>query len=399
MKRSEFLRVAGLLGLSIPIQSFLVNCSSEGLEDGPVTGGSFNGSVFILGAGAAGMAAGHLLAQQGIDFRILEAGPTYGGRMKRTTTFTDFPIPLGAEWLHSSRADFDAIVNDPSIQVTTQTRGYNGSTDMVGYYDGSLSMFTLESAFGGDYDDQKFINSTWFDFFDTYVAPGITDRMTFNTQITAINYSDSKVMVTDSSGASYSADRVIVTVPLKILQRGDIAFTPDLPANKRAVISEATVWSGFKAFFKFSEKFYPTFLAFPDSETNDGQRLYYDAAYGQTTNDNVLGLFSVGLQAEQYQQFSGNTLRDYMLNELDTVFDGRASETYIEHIVQNWNAEPFAGAAYLADVEGSSISTILSQSVDGKLYFAGEAYTKEDDWAAVHNAARAARDAVRELLA
>ena len=66
--------------------------------------------------------------------------------------------------------------------------------------------------------------------------------------------------------------------------------------------------------------------------------------------------------------------------------------------MQNWNDEPFIRAAYLAGVAPSRISRILSQSVSEKLYFAGDAYTQEDDWGAVHNAAQSARDAVKELL-
>ena len=37
--------------------------------------------VLIIGAGAAGLAAGHALAQRGIDFQILEASDRIGGRL------------------------------------------------------------------------------------------------------------------------------------------------------------------------------------------------------------------------------------------------------------------------------------------------------------------------------
>ena len=159
------------------------------------------------------------------------------------------------------------------------------------------------------------------------------------------------------------------------------------------------MWGGFKAFFEFTNKFYPVLLSFADSETNAGQRLYYDASYGQNSNRDVLGLFSVGQQAEQYQNLSGNAQRDYILNELDQVFNGAATSNYIKHIVQNWNAEPHIGAAYLADVASSSTSTTLATPIDNKVFFAGEAYTSFDDWGSVHSAARAARDAVRSVLA
>ena len=37
--------------------------------------------------------------------------------MKVNTNFTDFPIPLGAEWLETSTAIFKEIVNDSSTPV------------------------------------------------------------------------------------------------------------------------------------------------------------------------------------------------------------------------------------------------------------------------------------------
>ena len=51
----------------------------------------FDGKVIIIGAGAGGLSAGYLLQQQGIDFEILEASASYGGRMRINTDFADFP--------------------------------------------------------------------------------------------------------------------------------------------------------------------------------------------------------------------------------------------------------------------------------------------------------------------
>ena len=56
--------------------------------------------IIVIGAGAAGLTAGHLLEQRGIEFEILEAAPIYGGRVRKLEGFADFPIDLGAEWIH-----------------------------------------------------------------------------------------------------------------------------------------------------------------------------------------------------------------------------------------------------------------------------------------------------------
>ena len=80
--------------------------TSFGEENIPINSGE---KVIIIGAGAGGLSVGYLLNQQGIDFEILEASSVYGGRMRRTTTFADFPISLGGEWLHVEREIFTLI--------------------------------------------------------------------------------------------------------------------------------------------------------------------------------------------------------------------------------------------------------------------------------------------------
>ncbi|WP_420574791.1 flavin monoamine oxidase family protein [Kordia sp.] len=394
MTRKDFIKACGILGFSLPFQSVLAACSTD--DNGTITN-NFNGKVLIVGAGPAGMASAYLLAQQGINFQILEAAPTYGGRIKHNTTFADFPIPLGAEWLHVDRSELSAIVNDNSVNITTVTQGYE-EDDLIGYYeDGDYSTDTI-SSWGSSFIDQKFIGSSWLNFFETYIVPSIQSKFIFNTEVTAINYQDTKVVLTTNGGEIYEADKVIVAVPLKVLQNNRINFTPALSNDKQEAIQNAPIWGGIKVFIEFTHKFYPTYLSTTDSETSTGQRIYYDAAYGQNSTKHILGLFAVGEQAEQYQNLSGNAQRDYILNELDTVFNGAATQNYVNHIVQNWNDDPFIGAAYLADNAPYYISSTLATSVNNKLYFAGDAYTQEDDWSAVHNAARSARNAVSELL-
>lgn len=387
--------MASLLGLSIPMHQVLTACSKDDNNTGSPT--SFEGSVLIIGAGAAGMAAGHLLAQQGISFQILEAAPTYGGRIKHTRDFADFPISLGGEWLHVAESNLTQIVNDPSVNITTQMKKYEG-TDIAGHYEnGQLQLLPL-SATGDDLVDSKFVGSSWLDFFETYILPSVQQYMQFDTIVQSIDYSGDQVVVTDSHGYTYAADKLILTVPIKQLQLGAINFNPALPDRHQDALEDANIWSGLKVFMEFSQKFYPVYLSMADSFSNQGQKLYYDASYGQNSNAHILGLFSVGQQAEVYQQYSGDDLRDYILAELDPIFNNQASATFVKYIVQNWNEEPFIGAAYMADNQSWLTSRRLAKSISDKVYFAGCSYTRFDDWSSVHTAAQSARDAVSEIL-
>ena len=62
----------------------------------------YSGKVIIIGAGASGLAAAKVLEKNNIDYTILEATNRYGGRLKKDTTLADFPIDIGAEWIHSN---------------------------------------------------------------------------------------------------------------------------------------------------------------------------------------------------------------------------------------------------------------------------------------------------------
>lgn len=351
------------------------------------------GKVIVVGAGPAGLATAHLLQQQGVEVEVLEAKPTHGGRTRHDLTFVDFPIPLGAEWVHVEAGVLGEIVNDDAVSVGTKLVAY-GEDAQLGWYENGLEFSPLDDLA----DDLKFAGSGWLDFLDTYIVPGIVDRIRYNTEITAISHDEDGVRLTDAGGAVHSADRAVVTVPLKLLQDRVVEFDPPLETDRLKVIDEAVVWSGLKAFFVFDEAFYPTVVTMPGDETNAGQRLYYDAAYGQDTDFNVLGLFSVGHWAEFYQAMSDDALVAAVLAELDEIFDGAASRSYVRHVVQDWNADPFARGAYLEDDAPSSISRRLAQPVTDRLYFAGDAYTRFDDWSSVHTATRSAADTVDQLL-
>lgn len=380
MNRREFIQLCGILGIG----GTLIACRQHNSQIE---------KVLIVGAGPAGMTAGHLLRQQGIDFEILEANSVYGGRMRINNEFTDFPIPLGAEWLHVERDVFAEIVNDSSANVSVNTVGYDQKNDF-GLHEGQ----EVSPSDVGFTIDRKFVGGSWFTFFETYIVPSVVNNIRYNQLVTAINYEDAKVRVTANS-TEYEADRVIFAAPLKILQSGSISFSPELSNSKQDAINNAKVWDGCKAFIRFSEEFYATFTSFDDAGGSDGQHLYYDAAYGQNTSDNVLGLFAVGTGTTPYVQRAGNDadLIAYMLAELDAAYNNQATPAYIDHIFQNWQDEPFAQGAYLHQGESWTRVYTLGESVDDKLYFAGDAYTTGDDWSSVHAAARSAIRAVEEM--
>lgn len=365
MTRKEFIQICGILGVSIPFQTTFNSCT----KDEPINS-DFDGKIIIIGAGAGGLSSGYLLQQKGIDFEILEASSSYGGRIRINTDFADFPIPLGAEWLETDSNIFQEIVNDTSVQVMVETIP--------------------------DAPDRKFVNSSWYNFFEEYIVPSIADKIVYNTIVQSIDYSGDQVLVTTQNG-QHLADKVIVSVPLKILQDGDISFIPSLPQNKLDVINNTIIWEGFKAFIECSENFYGDGIEFQITPESDGQKIYYDAALGQNTSKNILGLFVVGKPALDYISRSGDELRDFILSELDGIYTNQATANYVKHITQNWNDEPFIKAGYMTDHADWRKVRILGEQVGDKIFFAGGAYSDGEDWVSVHVAAQSAKEAIDKI--
>ena len=208
--------------------SLLLGCAGNEKAD---LSGHFDGKVLVIGAGPAGMTTAHLLQQKGVDFQVLEASASAGGRIRHNLEFTDFPIPLGAEWIHVEPQILEEIVNDPTIEVTTQLQGYD-SMAKAGYFEnGALEMLP-----NTDFqNDLKFIGSSWLEFFETFILPGISERISYNSQAVLIDHSGDRIHVTNAEGVTHAADKVVITAPLQILN-AVISFSHQHCQNTSAML-------------------------------------------------------------------------------------------------------------------------------------------------------------------
>lgn len=367
MTRKEFINICALFGISIPLNGILTSC-----KENSESKNEFNGKVVIVGAGAGGLSAGYYLNQHGINFEILEASSNFGGRIKINNDFADFPIPLGAEWIETNTTIFQEIVNDDSKNVNINTVPDN--------------------------PDSKFVNYSWYNFFEEYIFPSISSKITFNSVVKNIDYNNEKVKVSTDK-EEIIADKVIISVPLQIIKNGDLSFSPNLPLTKINAINGIKVWDGFKAFFEFSENFYGNKeYVFQGIPLANGQKIYYNAALGQETNKNILGLFVVGEPAKEFINLSSEELKLYILNELDEIYNNQATKNYKKHITQNWNEEPFIKGAYMSDLTDWKKVKELGKSISDKLYFAGGEFTDGSDWVSVHTASLSAKRVVNEII-
>lgn len=100
-------------------------------------------SVLIVGAGVAGLAAAHELAQAGAPVRILEARQRLGGRIFTVTDEAGWPVELGAEFIHGKSPDLWQLIQRarlPIHEVPEKHRACGGSNaalkEMGGFWEG-----------------------------------------------------------------------------------------------------------------------------------------------------------------------------------------------------------------------------------------------------------------------
>jgi monoamine oxidase len=198
-------------------------------------------------------------------------------------------------------------------------------------------------------------------------------------------------MVTDN-GNEFECDRAIVTVPLQILKDGDITFIPPLSSERLAALDVALMPPGLNINFGFA-KYYT-------DDVEVGDHLYYDETLGQDSDQHILGLFAMGEPAEDYlKHTTQDDLRDYILTELDDMFDYKASDTFVRLIVQNWTGEPFIRGSYSEYFGRTEIIRAVSLSIDDVVYFAGEAMPADDEWYGyVHGAALSGQKAANSIV-
>src|SRR5690606_15787409 len=69
------------------------------------------------------------------------------------------------------------------------------------------------------------------------LATDLHDHLQLNQVVTHINYKNSRsIFVSTKNGYHYSADYVICTLPIGVLQKKSVRFIPALPLNKQITI-------------------------------------------------------------------------------------------------------------------------------------------------------------------
>ena len=335
----------------------------------------YNGRVLIIGAGASGLSAAKVFEQNNVDYLILEATDRYGGRLKKDTILADFPIDIGAEWLHSAPITLNKLKGKIGEEIDEQLIPYR--LEKTASWDGKEYKVNSDwiNSFAYNFmPESKFKNSTWYDFVDKNIAKDVKQKIQFNSPVIDIDYSGDKIIITTKSGKKYEADKVLVTVSIGVLKSKLISFKPEMGAEKEKAIESIVFEPGFKAVMKFNEKFYPDAI---ECEVENGEKVYYDMAFKKDSQSHILGFLCKGDLTQKYYEFdSEKEIISDLIEELDLMFHGKASSSFSgEYILENWGEYDYTlGTWTTAALEKKSNLKTLNLPLDKKVYFAGEIY-------------------------
>lgn len=234
---------------------------------------------------------------------------------------------------------------------------------------------------------------------------GITDKLAegvpLETGVTVeqVEHGDWGVRVHTNRGV-YDGARVIVTVPLSVLQAGAIQFTPRLPGEKQAALGRMGMGLYEKLVFKFPTCFWPTeperFVYLSDQEPPLFVSWFNHAHY---TGLPILLTYHGGSTARHANTLSDEELIEQGLAVLQTMFKCEIPAP-VEYLRTGWDADPFSRGSYSFQKVGSQPGDrrTLARPVGERLFFAGEA-THPHYFSTVHGAYETGVRAAREIIA
>ena len=425
--------------------------------------------VIVVGAGASGLMCARDLISAGYRVTILEARDRVGGRI-HTISDTRFPLPveLGAEFVHGDlpltkqllqeaeinivriqgdlwRLEKGAFVEQedfiedtgevikrlktlPSdLSVADFLNLHFGGDEFVklrkslksfveGYdaADSNLaSSFALLQELLGEEDNQYRVQGGYMKLINFLLgectAAGC--QIHLQTIVKEIRWKRGFVEAIDTNGTAFSSDKIVVTLPLGVLQtstrqRKPIHFSPVIDEVHRAIDS-----LGFGSVIKIILHFEPPVWTFVKSKNGRKKKdpgfIFSDAVIPTwwTQNPEKNGMITGwvgGPKAVRLQDDPDEKLVRLALESLAVIFQV-SRETLQSHLlgacIHNWSTDEFSRGAYSYEtIHSKKAKAIISTPIENTIYFAGEACHEGSESGTVEAALINGQDVARRLI-
>ena len=384
--------------------------------------------VIVVGGGISGITAAHYLKKQHVEVLVLEAQEKLGGRL-RTDRSDGVVFDEGASWIHgpdnnpitdlAKASGMETFLTKDDLVVVYNNKGekysdavlekeelkYEDVLNDIGgkktesvaeyirneypEYTENLLWRYMWSAFlefdtGGDidqlsskyfYDDEAFdgedlIVTNGYDRLIQYLSEEIPVEL--STSVSNIDYSGSDIQVETNNG-TFSADYVLVTVPLGVLKKQKIGFVPDLRSKTQKAIEYLDMGTVNKFLCVWDTAFWDVDQQYIGYTPEVKGKFNYFLNAKTFSNKNALMTFAFGAYSKQTETMSDEEISEEIMSHLKVIYGD--SIPYPKLIKRTfWNTNPYTYGAYSFVGFGgkSKYYNWFKQKKKTNLFFAGE---------------------------
>jgi monoamine oxidase len=380
--------------------------------------------VAVIGAGAAGIAAGRRLAEAvSVSFVVFEARARLGGRAW-TAQRGGFSLDLGCGWLHSgdqnpwtgiaeklgfaidrTPAPWTSGKRDLSFSEDDQREFNRASSEFYDRLDkaaqeghdrpasdflapgdrwnellnaistyangAELDLVSVQDA--AEYGDTG-INWRVKEGFGTAIAAyGNGLPVALDCPVTAIDHSGKRVRVESAKG-SVEARVVIITVPTTTIGEERVRITPALPEKTEAAAGLPLGLADKVVLSLDKPEIVPQETRLFGNAARTGTGAYHLRPFGRPLIEGFFG----GRLAHQMEQEGDGALAAFAVEELATQLGNDIRARLTPLAATAWSRDPFAHGSYSHALPGKAgARAVLARPVDERLFFAGEACSAE----------------------
>ena len=212
------------------------------------------------------------------------------------------------------------------------------------------------------------------------LADGIDIRYNFN--VSTIDYSEKFFVSVTAKIAdvdyNLNCTKVIVTVPLGVLKKSNIAFTPPLPSPLQDAVHNLEMGLLQKHFVQFNETFWSTetdYIYIMDKNISRHEQSSFVEIFNighYLENSRMLCIFSSGDAAFDEETETEARRLDLLMNRVRQVWP--EAPYPIQYVFSSWGSDPYTFGAYSSVGTGGSTADReqFRHPVNNAVFFAGE---------------------------
>jgi monoamine oxidase len=320
-----------------------------------------------------------------------------------TLAFIDEAYDASLEWIDEGEPDanieslIEAWADYMDIALDSESRqlinnilasDYGADIDQAGIFG------LAELSYEGDGSD-NFRIEEGYTFLLQQLAKGLDIRLSTPVQGIQWDATGAEIITTQST---FEADRVVITLPLGVLQAGDVTFDPPLPPEKLTAIQALGAGHVDKLILKFTEPFWSD--EFAVLATPLASQVWWRPGWGRDNESPILTALIGGQAAENFEQLDEQAVIQAGLQDLEAIFGvSNLAEKLVEGHFISWGSDPYAKMGYShVPVGAVGQRAVLARSVENILFFAGEA-THTVRAATVHGALESGLMAAEQIMA